>query len=117
MSCNIEMSRVTSDDIQNKLEDIDTTLRSKYKLEHPEKERDWRTYEQEFSTRIKMAMKDLDPLINEAVSSIRIIHGLGHLHSLSLDQRVKLLLIKQLVGKSNRMFSNMLAIFSPCFPV
>ena len=33
-------------------------------------------------------------------------------HSLSLEQRVKVLLIKQLVGKSNRMFANMLVIFS-----
>ncbi len=31
---------------------------------------------------------------------------------MTLEQKVKLLLIKQLVGESNRMFSNMLAIFS-----
>ena len=31
---------------------------------------------------------------------------------LSLEDRVKLLLIKQLVAKSNRMFSNMLAMLS-----
>ena len=57
-------------------------------------------------------MKELDPLVNEAVASIKIIHVPGHPHSLSLNQRVKLLLIKQLVGESNRMFANMLAIFS-----
>ena len=57
-------------------------------------------------------MKDLDPLIQEAVSTIHIIHGPGHPHSLSLDQRVKHLLIKQLVGESNRMFANMLTVFS-----
>ena len=57
-------------------------------------------------------MKDLDPLIQEAVSTRLIIHGSGHPYSLSLDQRVKLLLIKQLVGESNRMFAKMLAIFS-----
>jgi len=84
----------------------------RYKLEHPERERDWRTYEQEFSRRIKMAMKDLDPLVNQAVSTIRIIKGPGHPHSLTIEQRVKLLLIKQLVGQSNRMFANMLDIFS-----
>ena len=81
-------------------------------MDHPKKERDWRTYEHEYSTRIKTAMKDLDPLIQEAVSTIHIIHGPGHPYSLSLDQRVKLLLIKQLVGESNRMFANMLDIFS-----
>ena len=106
------MGKITSDDVQYKLEEISSILGKKYVLEHPEKKRDWRTYEQEFSLRIKTAMKDLEPLIDEAVSTITIIHGPGHPHSLSLDQRVKLLLIKQLVGESNRMFANMLDIFS-----
>ena len=108
----IEMARITSDDIKYKLEEIDNIIGKKYSLEHPGKERDWRTYEQEFSQRIKSAMKDLEPLIDEAVSTIRIVHGPGHPHSLSLEQRVKLLMIKQLVGESNRMFANMLDIFS-----
>ena len=98
--------------IQYKLEEINSIFGKRYRLEHPERERDWRTYEQEFSRRIKMAKKDLDPLVSEAVSTIHIIHGPGHLHSLTLEQRVKLLLIKQLVGEPNRMFSSMLVIFS-----
>ncbi len=106
------MGRITSDDIQYKLEEINSILGKKYALEHPRKERDWRTYEQEFAERIKTAMRELDPLIHEAVSAIRIIRRAGHPHSLTLEQRVKLLLIKQLVGESNRMFTNMLAIFS-----
>ena len=106
------MTRVTWDDIQYKLEEINDILGKKYRLEHPEKKRDWRTYEQEFSLRIKTARKNLEPLIEEALSTITIIHGLGHPHSLTLEQRVKLLLIKQLVGESNRMFANMLDIFS-----
>ena len=106
------MGLIRSDDIQYKLEEINSILGKKYRLEPPEKKRDWRTYEQEFSRRIKMAMKDLDPLVNQAVSTIRIIKGPGHPHSLPLEQRVKLLLIKQLVGESNRMFANMLDIFS-----
>ncbi len=36
----------------------------------------------------------------------------GHPYSLTLEQRVKVLLIKQLVGKSNRMFACMLVVFS-----
>ena len=106
------MGLIRSDDIQYKLEEINSILGKRYRLEHPERERDWRTYEQEFSRRIKMAMKDLDPLVNQAVSTIHIIHGPGHPHSLTLEQRVKLLLIKQLVGESNRMFANMVDIFS-----
>ncbi|MGC8609548.1 MAG: ISNCY-like element ISFac3 family transposase, partial [Thermoplasmata archaeon] len=61
MPCTIEMSIVTGDDIRYKLEEINSTIWKGYKLEHSGKERDWKTYEQEFSTRIKMAMKDLDP--------------------------------------------------------
>ncbi len=106
------MARVTGDDIQYKLQEINDILGKKYRLEHPGKKRDWRTYEQEFSLRIKTAMRDLEPLIEEAVSTIAIIHGPGHPRFLSLEQRVKLLLIKQLVGESNRMFANMLDIFS-----
>ena len=106
------MARVAGDDIQYKLEEINSILGKKYTLEHPEKPGDWRTYEQEFSLRIKTAMRDLEPLIDEAVSTITIIHGAGHPRSLTLEQRVKLLLIKQLVGESNRMFANMLDIFS-----
>ena len=57
-------------------------------------------------------MKMLDPLIHEAVSTIHIERAAGHPYLLSLEDRVKLLLIKQLVAKSNRMFSNMLAMLS-----
>ena len=106
------MVKITSDDIQYKLEEINSILGKKYVDEHPKKERDWRTYEQEFAQRIKVAMKELDPLINEAVSTIHIVPRPGHPNTLTLEQRVKLLMIKQLVGESNRMFSNMLAIFS-----
>jgi transposase len=106
------MPKVFDDDIKTKLEEIDRIIARKYKLEHPMKERDWRTYEQQFSHRIKTAMKELDPLVKEAVSVIRIHYGPGHPFDLTLENRVKLLLIKQLVGESNRMFSNMLTIFS-----
>nr|WP_290705008.1 hypothetical protein [Ferroplasma sp. Type II] len=41
----------TGDDIQYKLEEINNILGKKYVLEHPKKERDWRTYEQEFAQR------------------------------------------------------------------
>ncbi len=38
--------------------------------------------------------------------------GGGKPESLTLEQKVKLLLIKQLVGESNRVFANMLDLFS-----
>jgi len=51
------MPRIMDNDIQYKLKEINSILGKRYRLEHPEKERDRRTYEEEFSRRIKMAMK------------------------------------------------------------
>src|SRR5207247_1327526 len=54
-----------------------------------------------------------DPLIQEAVSAIKIErNGAGRPDTLKLEQRIKLLLIKQLAGESNRMYANMLDVFS-----
>ena len=63
--------------------------------------------------RIRGAIKSLDPLIHESVSAIHIYDsGPGRPSALTLEQKVKLLLIKQLVGKSNREFAYMIEIFS-----
>ena len=106
------MGHITGEDIQRRLREISDYLGKKYVAEHPPKKRDWRTYEQQLALRIKTAVSDLDPLIRQAVSAIRIVHGPGHPHALTLEQRVKLLLIKQLAGESNRMFANMLVMYS-----
>ncbi|HEY4700068.1 MAG TPA: ISNCY family transposase [Nitrososphaerales archaeon] len=104
---------IRDEDVRNTVKELGEHIGKTYLEAHPEKERDWRTYEQQFSKRIKEAMKALDPLIHEAVSAIRIEEGRrGRPDSLTLEQKVKLLLIKQLVGESNRMFANMLEIFS-----
>ncbi len=103
---------IRDDDIRNKLKEIDEHIRKEYVETHPQKDRDWRTYEQLFSKRIREAMKSLDTLIREAASTIRIESRTGRPDSLTLEQKVKLLLVKQLVGESNRMFANMLDIFS-----
>jgi transposase len=106
------MGKVTGDDIHYRLEEINSIIGKQYALEHPQEERDWKNYEKEFSDRIKTAMMELEPLVSEAVSAMHRAPGPGHPHTLSLEQRVRVLLIKQLVGKSNRMFANMLVIFS-----
>ena len=63
-----------------------------------------------FSTKIKTAIKDLDVLIGNLY--LLYIHLHRHPYSVALYQMVKLLLIKQIVGESNRMFANLLAVFS-----
>ena len=57
-------------------------------------------------------MLDIDPLVNEASSTVHIINGSCQPHSLSIEQHIKLFLVKQLVEEYNRMFTNILAIFS-----
>lgn len=103
---------ITYKDIREKLKDIDEFLLDDYKKNHPEQKRDWRTYEEQYARRIKEAMKQLKPLVDEAVDPIKIYRGPGAPHVLTLKQRVLLILLHRLFGESNRMMASMLAIFS-----
>jgi len=85
-----------------------------YKKEHPSDKRDWRTYEQQFARRAKTAFHDLEPLVEQAVSSIKIESGenRGNESKLTLKQKVLVLLLKHFCGKSNRMMEWMIVMFS-----
>jgi transposase len=79
-----------------------------YKKKHPKKKRDWRTYEQEFALRARTCFTDLEPLVEEAVSSIKIVKVENRL---TLQQKVLLLLLKHFCGKSNRTMEWMVVLF------
>lgn len=85
-----------------------------YKKAHPAPKRDWRTYEQEFARRAKMCFTELEPLVEKAVSSIKIIkaENRGNDPKLTLKQKVLLLLLKHFCGKSNRTMEWMIVLFS-----
>lgn len=85
-----------------------------YKAEQPINVRDWRTYEQQYCQRLKYCFDELLPLIKEAVSMIKIIktERRGNEPKLTLEQKVILLLLKQLCIKSNRSMAGMVIIFS-----
>lgn len=85
-----------------------------YKEEHPAEKRDWRTYEQRVAERLKTAFKELKPLVHEAASSIKFVSGetRGAKPILNVEQRTLAVLIKHLVGKSNRSMAAMFVIFS-----
>jgi hypothetical protein len=100
-----------SQDIRDRLKDIDEFLLDQYKNSKEEKKRDWRTYEQQLMNRIKGAIKNLEPLIDEAID-FKVHRGQGRKPQLELKQRVMILLLKGLFGKSNRMMASMLALFS-----
>ncbi len=104
------MTDMHSAGIQSKLKDIDDYIRQEYLGQHHKKESDWRTYEGQFNRKMYLAMSSLDPLIHEAVSTLQIEPSTGH--SLTLVQKVKVLLIKQLVGESSRMLAGLMIVFS-----
>ncbi|MGC8665060.1 MAG: hypothetical protein ACP5SE_05295 [Nitrososphaeria archaeon] len=84
---------IKDEDISTVLKEIDEHIRKEYLESRPKKKRDWRTNEQAEAERIREAMKELNPLIHEAVSTIRIASGPGRPQALDLEQKVKLLLI------------------------
>ena len=85
-----------------------------YKEEQPEKKRDWRTYEQQYYARLKVCFDEILPLINESVKLIKIvkIEKRGNKPKLSLEQKIILLLLKQICIKSNRNMAGMMVLFT-----
>jgi len=63
---------------------------------------------------LKIAFRELKPLVHEAASSIKFISGetRGAKPVLNVEQRTLAVLIKHLVGKSNRNMAAMFVIFS-----
>jgi len=105
--------KVNTKEVRNVVSMLDDIVKE-YKEEHPKGERDWRTYEQRAAERLKIAFKELKPLVHEAVSTINFVSGetRGAKPSLTVEQRTLALLIKHIIGKSNRNMAAMFAVFS-----
>ena len=95
--------KLTTKNVREAVEILNDII-DEYNRETPKTKRNWRTYEQQLAQRIKTAVKDLEPLIIEAISTIDITKGdtRGRKQKLTLKQKVELLLIKHLIEKSNR---------------
>jgi len=102
---------LTTEAVRRRIRDVKECLPSEHKFKSSAG-RNWPEYEKELSKSIRAAFRNISPLIDEAVSNIRISKGRGSPRKLTLKQRVTLLLIKELVGHSNRMMANMLVVFS-----
>jgi transposase len=85
-----------------------------YKEEQPKKKRDWKTYEQRHYARLKACFAEFCPLVKEAVNSIKIVktEKRGNEPKLNLEQKINLLLLKQLCIKSNRNMAGMVVLFT-----
>ncbi len=105
--------KVRTKEVRDVVSVLDDIIKE-YKEEHPRAKRDWRTYEQRAADRLKTAFRELKPLVHEAVSSIRFVSGekRGAKPSLSVEQRTLALLIKHIIGKSNRNMAAMFTVFS-----
>jgi len=101
-----------SEEIRDVVRQLDEIIKE-YKKEHPSQKRDWRTYEQQFSRRAKACFTELEPLVEEAVSSLKIVSGenRGNEPKLTLKQKVLLLLLKHFCQKSNRTMEWMIVVF------
>ena len=105
--------RVETRDMQDLTKILDDIV-AQYKEESTVIKRDWRTYEQRVAERLKTAFRELKPLVHEAVSTINFVSGekRGAKPVLNVEQRTLALLIKHIIGKSNRTMSSMFVIFS-----
>jgi len=106
------MAELWEKHIHDKIKELERYLLKKYKEEHPQKEIDYAEYEKEFKRRFRNAMKEMPFLIEKATINLKFYRGRGDKPSLKIDQRVRLLLISQLAGKSNRMMAYMTELFS-----
>ena len=105
--------KITTKEVQNVTAQIDEIV-DKYNEKQEDKKRDWRTYEQQFAHRVRIAYMELEPLVCEAVKSLITVKGetRGAKPELPLVKRVLLLLIKHIIQKSNRDMEAMLVLFS-----
>jgi transposase len=106
------MAELWEKHIHEKLKELELYLLEEYKKNHPQKEEDYAEYEKEFRRRFRKAINELPSMIDKATTNLKFYRGKGDKPSLKADQRLRLLLISQLAGKSNRMMAYMARLFA-----
>ncbi len=104
---------ITTKQVRKKIKILDELI-NEYKSKVKEKKRDWKTYEEQLFMRTKEAILFFDSYIKKGIESLIVIQGsnMGRPEKLSLEEKVRILLIQRLIGKSNREMSFMLLLFS-----
>ena len=103
--------------VKLKLKQLDKYLLSEYKEKFGIKHKNPKDYEKRFTKRIKLAIKNVGRLVNKATKNLIVDNKTGRPSKLSLKQKVILILMQQLIGKSNRMMENLLDLFSIFFEI
>jgi len=105
---------LTNKQLNYRIQELDRYLLEKYrkesKKEAKKKKRDYAEYEKQYMRRIKTVIRDLDSLIKEA-ANIQVYRRKGKPPKLTLEQRLRIFLIKQLIDKSNRTMAYLLDMF------
>ncbi len=77
------------------------------------KERDWKLYEKEYRRRLETAVKEIKPIIEEAIYFLsNNIKQIGSPPKISLEDKVLMLLLKDIFDTSNRKTARLLPLFS-----
>ena len=86
---------ITQKQLDKTLKQLDHIVKVYKKEYSEEKERDWRTYEQRLSKRMREAARQLKPVINEAYSMIKIKRAdkRGAPPKLSPDKKAMIILL------------------------
>lgn len=106
------MAELWEKHIHDKLKELELYLLEEYKKNHPKKEIDYTKYERNFKERFRRAMNELPLMIEKATNNLHFYRGRGDKPKLKIEQRLRLILISQLAGKSNRMMAYMTKLFS-----
>jgi len=107
---------VTEKEVKLRLKQLDKYLLKEYKEKYSYK-KNVSNYDFEFCKRMKKTVRFLNPIIKKATKGIIHIKNTGRPQKLNLETKLRLILIKQLVGKSNRFTTCLLELFSLMFNI
>lgn len=108
------MTQLRNKTLKKVLKKLDLEIET-YKENNPWKDkRDWRTYEDELYTRTLQAIYGYEAFIDRAIKTLNITdeYVFGRPPILKTKQKCILLLLKKLIGKSNREMALLTLIFS-----
>ena len=106
------MVQVWEKHLKDKLKELDKIILPKYREQSTKYKRNDAQYEKDYMKRVKEIIRNLTSLIKQAVANLSFHRGKGAKPKLKIEQRLRLILIHQLMGKSNRNMAYMLDLFS-----
>ena len=105
---------ITNKQLKKTLRVLDSQIEHYKEFNQRDTKRDWKEYEYNLYKRVRYAILGYEYYIDKAIKSLSIVKAetRGCKPKLTLKQKVTLLLLKQLIGKSNREMETLCLIFS-----